>query len=276
LRSLILVLTIWGNTAIGQTYPTYENTTVNDYAQVIPSDIEATIAAQLSALKAETGVEMTLLTLESKRPYAPNQSLEEFATGLFNNWGIGDRNTNDGVLILVLTDDREMRIELGAAYARDWDADAKWVVDNRFVPALADGDFARGLQGGTTATIDQIVTPFLAGQEPRRGSDGTGYFVYVLFGAFALLSVGGGLIGDQLVRVRKCPNCGQRRLRQTRKTTRSATRMMSGSGVRTRRCLDCDYVGTHHFVIPQKRSRSGGSGGFGGGRSGGGGASGRF
>jgi len=89
LRSLILVLTIWGNTAVGQTYPTYENTTVNDYAHVIPSDIEATIAAQLSALKAETGVEMTLLTLESKRPYAPNQSLEEFATGLFNNWGIG-------------------------------------------------------------------------------------------------------------------------------------------------------------------------------------------
>ncbi|WP_299401848.1 YgcG family protein [uncultured Roseobacter sp.] len=273
LRSFVLVLSLLASTALGQSYPIYQSTTVNDYAQVLPADIEARIAAQLRALKAETGVEMSLLTLESKRPYAPNQTLEEFSTGLFDKWGIGDRDSNNGVLILILTEDREMRIELGAAYSNDWDRDAKRVVDNRFVPALSNDDYVRGLQEGTTATIDEIVMPFLAGQDPRSGSGGLNNWALVLFGAFAVLSYGRGLIGDQLARVRKCPSCGQRGLRQTRQTTMPASRTMSGSGVRTRRCVNCDHVETHVFVIPQKSSSSGG---FGGGRSGGGGASGRF
>jgi uncharacterized protein len=273
LRSFILIFSFWAGTALGQSYPAFQSTTVNDYAQILPADIEEKIAAQLSALRAETGVEMTLLTLESKSPYAPTQSLEDFSTGLFDNWGIGDRNTNDGVLILVLTKDREMRIELGAAYARDWDNDAKWVVDNRFVPALSNDDYVRGLQEGTTATIDEIVTPFLAGQEPRSGSGGSNNWVFAVFGVFAALNFGRGMIGDQMARMRKCPNCGKRGLRQTRQTTTPASRTMSGAGVRTMRCIHCDNVDTHYYILPQKSSSSGG---FGGGRSGGGGASGRF
>ena len=57
---------------------------------------------------------MTIITLESQAPYAPDETLEEFATNLFNNWGIGDAARNDGILVLVLPDDRAMRIELGA------------------------------------------------------------------------------------------------------------------------------------------------------------------
>ena len=274
LRSFILVLTLWANTALGQSYPTHQSTTVNDYAQVLPPNIEAEIATQLHTLKAETGVEMTLLTLDSKAPYAPNQSLEAFATGLFNNWGIGNRNTNDGVLILFLTDDRELRIELGAAYGRAWDADAQWVVDNYFIPPLANNDFIRGLQDGTTATIDSIVTPFLADQEPRGKSDEIPYWTLAFFGALSVLAFGQRMIGDQLARLRRCPNCGRRGLKQTRQTKFPASRTTNGSGIRTRRCTHCDYVDKHSYIIPQIRSNS--SGGFGGGSSGGGGASGRF
>ncbi len=273
LRSFVLVLSLWASTALSQSYPIYQSTTVNDYAQVLPADIEARIADELGALKAETGVEMSLLTLESKRPYAPNQTLEEFSTTLFDKWGIGDSRRNDGVLILVLTEDREMRIELGAAYSNDWDRDAKRVVDNHFVPALSNDDYVRGLQAGTTATIDEIVMPFLDGQDPRSETGGLNNWGFALFGAFVMLSFGRGLIGDQLARVRRCPNCGQRGLRQTRQTTMPASGTMSGTGERTIRCKNCDYVDTHVYVISQESSRSGG---FGGGSSGGGGASGRF
>ena len=59
---------------------------------------------------------MKIITLESQAPYAPDETLEEFATNLFNDSGIGDATRNDGILVLVLPDDRAMRIERGAGY----------------------------------------------------------------------------------------------------------------------------------------------------------------
>jgi uncharacterized protein len=65
-------------------------------------------------------------------------TLEAFATALFNHWGVGKAETNDGVMILVFRDDRAMRLELGAAYGRDWDRVAQDVVERNFLNAFAD------------------------------------------------------------------------------------------------------------------------------------------
>ena len=278
MRIIALLLTLWAATASAQTYPDYTSTTVNDFADLLGEADEATLSMQLSALRSETGVEMTVVTLDSQDRYAPGQSLESFATGLFNHWGVGDGSRNDGVLVLILRGDRAMRIELGRAYGRAWDGVAQEVVDNHFLPAFRTDDYARGIMVGSTATIDRIVRPFLAGQPARETSDGglPSFLMFALFAVGALFLALRRRIGDALARFRACPQCGQKGgLRHTRETVFAATRSTSGSGRLRRHCSLCGFTDESTYTIPRLSERTSG-GSFGGGRSGGGGASGRW
>ncbi|MEZ5714442.1 MAG: TPM domain-containing protein [Paracoccaceae bacterium] len=55
---------------IAQTYPDHETITVNDFAGLLPDDVEAQIVAELDQLRADTGIEMTVVTL-SRRTCSP-------------------------------------------------------------------------------------------------------------------------------------------------------------------------------------------------------------
>ncbi len=272
MRSYLILLFFWAGAAVAQTFPNYQNTTVNDYADLLSDADEATLSKQLQTLRDDTGVEMTVLTLKSQSVYAPNLKMEEFATALFNEWGIGDKDRNDGVLVMVLREDRAMRIELGAAFGRDWDKAAARVVDGDFLPHFKNDDYARGIKQGTTATINTIVTPFLGGEEPPKQDSG-GWLIGVFVAVFGLF-FGRRWIGDKMARFRTCPNCGQRGLEQTRRTIRSATKSSTGLGRKRVTCSHCNYENESDYTI--SRLSSGSSSSFGGGSSGGGGASGRW
>ncbi len=277
MRIVFVLLMIWANTAFGQTYPDYQSTTVNDFANLLSPLDEEALAEQLDELKRETGVEMTILTLRTQGDYADGLTLEQFATGLFDHWGIGDASRNDGVLVMVLRDDRAMRIELGAAYGRDWDHAAERIVDTQFLPAFKANNYAIGIKAGTTAIIDQIIQPFRTGEAApaKKTNDDLGLWIFGLFAMMIMMLKGRNFISDGLVRLRTCPKCGNRSLRQRRRITLSASTTRAGSGIRRIECLKCDYAEETSYYIPQV-SQSSGGGGFGGGRSGGGGASGRW
>lgn len=274
---VFVFLLFWTSAAFGQTYPDYKSTTVNDFANLLSPSDEIALSKRLEQLKRDTGVEMAILTLNTQNEYASNQTLEQFSTALFNHWGIGDASRNDGVLVMVLRDDRAMRIELGAAYGRDWDMAAQRIVDNQFIPAFKTNSYASGIKRGTTAIIDQIVQPFRSGESApvKKTNDD---FTLWIFGAFALVVAminGRSFISDGLVRFRTCPKCGNRSLRQSRRITIAANTTTAGSGVRRIACLKCDYSEETSYYVP-KISYGSSSGGFGGGGSGGGGASGRW
>lgn len=257
-----------------QTYPDYATTTVNDYADLLPPTEEAALVQTLTDLRADTGVEMTVLTIYTQADYAPGWSLEAFATGLFNEWGIGDAERNDGVLILVIRGDRTMRIELGAAYGRASDAAAGRVVDNVFLTAFRAEDYAGGIMRGTQATIDDIVLPLRAGEDAPSGANNEQLWIFAAIAAIFGLFGARGPIGDAMARFRTCPACGQRTLRQSRRTDIHASTTSSGSGTKRIWCTNCDYEETSSYIIPMRSKSSSSS--FGGGRSGGGGASGRW
>lgn len=278
IAAVILTLCL-GLSAGAQTYPDYTSTTVNDFAGLLPPGEERALSDRLAQLERETGVEMTVVTLPSQNAYAPGMTLEAFATGLFNHWGVGKAATNDGVMVLILLDDRAMRLELGLAYGWDWDRVAQSVLDDAFLPAFRAGDYPRGIRQGTEATIERIVMPFREGRPvpaPSTSEDGGGgVLAFLAFFGFALILAARRWLGDQLVRLRACPNCGARALSRNRTTLASATRSAAGRGELVVRCDNCGYENRSTFTIPRLRSSSSG-GSFGGGRSGGGGASGRW
>ena len=88
-------------------YPPPVDKYVNDYAGVLDLIAEDALRDDLSRLDNQTGIEMTVLTVDSIYDYGTGDpTIESFATNLFNTWGIGDRTRNDGILILVAVRDR--------------------------------------------------------------------------------------------------------------------------------------------------------------------------
>jgi uncharacterized protein len=262
-------------------YPAYRDPFVNDYALAIDDDAEARIRASLETLKAETGIEATVLTIPTRDTYDPSPSLEAFATGLFNTWGIGDATRNDGILILVVTLDREMRIELGAGYDRGYDVLAKSILDRFFLPAFGEGRMSEGIETGTRETVERIARRHAARLPPEAlpgATDRTGPVAVIfgaIFAAIAGLIVFGRRIGDFLVRMRACPQCGQKTLSRQSSTLRTPTENMDGLRRDVTTCSNCGYRDSRDVPITA-RSRSRSSGSFGGGRSSGGGASGKW
>ncbi len=269
---ILLALVFSANLAIAQSFPEYNSTTINDYAGLLDDASEARLSKQLEDLRKNTGVEMTVLTLSRQDMFAPDITLEKFATGLFNEWGIGNKTSNDGVLVMVLKTDRAMRIELGGAYGRDWDRTAATVINRSFLPAFKEDRYQDGIEAGVTDTINTIVTPFLAGEEAPSDASNNWVWAIVLavFGAITAL-----LYRDKFVKMKKCPECGQRHLNRTRHVRQQATKTSAGNGDMITACSNCSYRDVVPYTISRKSSSSSKSS-FGGGSSGGGGASGKW
>ena len=269
---MILALVFSAVSAFAQSYPEYNSTTVNDYAGLLDDASEARVVAQLEALKKDTGIEMTVLTLSRQDMFAPDITLEKFATGLFNEWGIGDKTSNDGVLVLIMKTDRAMRIELGGSYGRDWDRAAARVIDRSFLPAFKEDRYQDGIEAGVTDTINTIVTPFFAGEEPPTGAPNNWVWAIVMavVGGFGAL-----IFKDKFVKLKKCPECGTRHLDRTRHVKNKATKMSTGDGDVITTCSKCSYRNVVPYTISRISSSSSKSS-FGGGSSSGGGASGKW
>ncbi|WP_226780720.1 TPM domain-containing protein [Oceaniglobus trochenteri] len=275
LPAALLALTLLVAPLHAQVYPEPASPYVNDFADLLPEEDEAALARQLEGLRDEHDIEMTVVTILRRADYGQSDTIEEFATGLFNAWGVGDSRRNDGVLVLVAREDREMRIALGSGYSSDWDWQARLVIDDYFLPSFQADNYLRGILTGTTQTIEQVVLPHAAGQEPVGQG---GYNPLILFGGLFALILGIGMrrqIRDVLTRFRRCPNCGRRGLRASRDILVEPGDHTNGTGQRDLRCPACGHHDRSTYVIAAIKD-SPDSGSFGGGSSSGGGASGRW
>jgi len=275
----VLALCLLPALAAGQDYPGYGSIWVNDQADVLGEATEERITTALQRLAEETGVQATVLTLHTRWGYS-GDSLEAFATRLFNAWGIGDAERNDGILVLVLTTDREMRIELGAGYPDGYNAVAQEIIDEVFLPAFGRSDFEGGIEAGVEAIATRIAREHAAGNPPQPVSSGSDTGDAARIGVFATLFAlfaGWLAVGRRIVdRFRRCPTCGVRGVRTTRETLKPATRHSTGRGRRTVICPHCGHEHSTTYKISRVRSSSTSGGSFGGGSSSGGGASGRW
>jgi uncharacterized protein len=296
IRALILALVL-PVAAAAQTYPAYTSLAVNDFAGVLDDAAEARIAALVDDARRDPGVEITVVTIPRVATYAPGQTLEAFATGLFNAWGIGSRATNDGILILLSVEDRAVRIELGGAYPPVYDGRALRVIDVVMLPPFRQGDWAGGIETGVTAAVEDIARPFRAGASVTETSgigDGGGFPGFLIFVIEAAVVAAAALAWFVFRRPHpRCPSCGKRGIVRHEEVMDAPTETVPGNGRETRRCPACGWSEVRAYSIPsladaaraaaagaadRHRHGGGGSGGgsFGGGSSSGGGASGRF
>ncbi|MGB0958604.1 MAG: TPM domain-containing protein [Halocynthiibacter sp.] len=251
-----------------QNLPSNEHAEIMDQADILSPATERALTETLDALKTRTGVELAIATFKTKRAFT-DEALEPFATRLFNNWGIGDAEKNNGIMVLVLPEDREMRIELGRGYDQDKDLIAGDIIDWFMLPAFKKGDYETGITNGVDAIIERIVDG-APHQRPIQKTFGD-WIPFILITLVGLFMVFRRRLSTVVTRMKRCPNCGRRSLQ----------RIYEGPvdpelhhGTRRTYCDSCDYHDDTPYRTSSSTSSSGDS--FGGGSSGGGGASGRW
>ena len=219
--------------AMAQDLPQWQSTTVNDFAGLLTPEDAAAIDRMLADLRDQTGVEGTVVTLPDRARYGGKDGLEPFATRLFNHWGVGDAQRNNGFMLLVLQNDREARIELGRGYANDADILAQDIMRGTLLPAFRDGRMSQGIRDGTRDIIDLIVLPTTRGetlQHPRK-SAAPGMIGLGILGAFIAL------MGRRIWRRNRCPRPTPRCNRSIWAHCGAARRARSWAGAWTwRRC----------------------------------------
>ena len=82
---------------------------VNDYADVLSDETESHILSTAVDLERQTGAQVVVLTVNSLE----GEEISDYAVETFRDWGIGDEEKNNGVLIVLSVGDREMWITTG-------------------------------------------------------------------------------------------------------------------------------------------------------------------
>jgi uncharacterized protein len=85
------------------------------------------------------------------------KSIEKFATALFNTWGIGKKDKNNGVLFLVAVKNRKVRIALGSGYPSEYDKRMATIIKNDILPYFKQIQYSRGIYEGSMAIIKGIT-----------------------------------------------------------------------------------------------------------------------
>jgi len=156
-RLFILIASAWlllaaAGQAKEPVFPVY-NGFVNDYAGVIDQAAKSRIESVCRELAQKTSAEMAVAVVKSAAPLDP----KSYATGLFQKWAIGKKGQDNGLLILLVMDERRVEIEVG--YGLEGvinDAKAGQLLDEAVIPFFKQGKYGEGLYNGVTAIAAEI------------------------------------------------------------------------------------------------------------------------
>ena len=129
---------------------------VVDQAQVLSPDAERELTDKLENLETATGRQLVVATVPSLQGYP----IEDYGYRLGRTWGIGQKDKDDGVILLVAPNERKVRIEVG--YGLEpvlTDALSSVIIQSVILPKFRDGDLPGGIVAGTDALVEQLGLP---------------------------------------------------------------------------------------------------------------------
>lgn len=131
---------------------------VVDQAEILSAPARERIGNMLQAHERATGNQIAVLTING----IGAESVEDFAVRVFENWKLGSREKNNGVLIVVAPQEHRMRIEVGYGLEGTLtDVVADRIIRNLMTPRFREGNYDVGVEAGATAVIQ-----ILEGRQP--------------------------------------------------------------------------------------------------------------
>jgi uncharacterized protein len=164
---------------------------VNDFAGVLSPGDEQRLEQQLVAADDSTSNQIAIVLVKSLDGYGK----EEYANKLFREWGIGNKKTNNGVLILAAMDDRQVWIEVG--YGLEGaipDITANHIYQDDIVPNFRNGDYYEGLHAAATNLIKAASGEYKTPRDRKKSGKGFpfGAIVFIIIMIIVFAGRGGG------------------------------------------------------------------------------------
>lgn len=161
---------------------------VTDLTGTLTSGQQTTIESRLAAFEQKKGSQVALLIVPTTQP----EAIEQYSIRVVEQWKLGRKGVDDGVLVLLAKNDRTVRIEVGYGLEGALnDATSKRIIDEYIVPKFKQGDFYGGLNAGLDRIVGVIEGEALPAPAPRTASgvDKLGQYFPVLF--FVVMIAGG-------------------------------------------------------------------------------------
>jgi uncharacterized protein len=123
---------------------------VVDDAHILDAGARAGIERKLADFETKSGRQVVVATLPSLQGY----EIEDYGYRLGRQWGIGQKGSNNGAVLIVAPNERRVRIEVGYGLEGTLtDAVSRLIIENGILPRFRVGDFSGGIQRG----VDDII-----------------------------------------------------------------------------------------------------------------------
>lgn len=160
---------------------------VNDYANILSVEAKQKVEGELRSFTASTTNEIAVVTI----PDLGGDTVEHYATKLFESWKIGTAKNDNGVLLLIARDEHKLRIEVGYGLEGALpDILTKDIIDNQITPLFKKGDYdtgvIQGVQAIMKATRGEYTTQTSTSKKGNTSSSDLFIFI-VIFGIQGLL-----------------------------------------------------------------------------------------
>lgn len=165
-----------------------------DNADILSDDQEATLNGTLADYESRTSTEIGILTVRT----IENDYIENFSLSVAREWGIGQKDKNNGALLVVSVDDRKLRIEVGTGLEGDLtDSRSGQIIRNRITPAFKEGNYYEGISSG----INGMILAINAEDDPNaimneaESGDWIGIIIFAAYMFLMVISWFGAMLG---------------------------------------------------------------------------------
>lgn len=142
---LLFALPAWAQVAVPQLA-----TRVTDLTGTLTKEQTAALEQMLQSFEARKGSQVAVLMVPTSAP----EAIEQYALRVAEQWKLGRKKVDDGVLLLVAKNDRTVRIEVGYGLEGALsDAATKRIISESITPRFREGDF----HGGVNAGLDRMM-----------------------------------------------------------------------------------------------------------------------
>jgi uncharacterized membrane protein YgcG len=127
---------------------------VTDTANLLSSASEATLESNLQRYQDESSIQVAVASVNSLQ----GEHIERYAQNLGNRWGVGNAEANNGVVIVIAKDDRELAVWFGDGYPKPFsNSTASYLVDRVLIPRLKQGQPERGIVDAVAAVQQRLA-----------------------------------------------------------------------------------------------------------------------
>lgn len=187
MRIILFLLTLWCIPVLAQQIAVPElRQQVTDITGTLSTSEQQSLTQQLQDITQKTRAQVAVLIV----PSTGDDSIEQYATRVFDNWRLGDAKRNDGILIIVAWSDRTVRIQVGYGLEEKvTDALAGDIIRSNMIPAFKQQKLAKGLELAIIALNNRLTSQHQYSVNPSESESASSsdHYYFAIFWVFAVM-----------------------------------------------------------------------------------------